>query len=744
MKTITLILFILCLHGLYGAISPELFIWHQPELQHISSSASRSVIAYSDEPYMFSGFNMVEVWDVSNPDLPRKGYTFHHNGVYVDYVYSNPTVVNNLLFFSVAPHTFVYDISDIYQPVLLYDISIQNSFCFGIFQNYLLLGMMNGDIMIYDFNDPADIQYKGLYNVLPCIWKIYEFGDKIAVSCGLYPSRTIKLLELNEITYTFSEYSSCELFAIDAYVGKLSSKMLVQTTENDIIVFDCSTQGTSALLTNFPASDEMLSAVTDGRLLYTVSAQNCLKAWEFNHQNEFACVSSYYFSQTNYSNGKLFKITGKILPCKAGYYAYWLDISDLQPPENLISQFENGIDISTMAFLDMGYGYIYYDSPQGFALLEINSDNSISENCVFDSMRTLYKLNMKINFLYGIGNTNYEQVIKAYDCSVPTQPVLVSEILCPDDALFKMSGDVLYAGPNTSFNKYRINPDTGIPQFETNLSFPNSIATTTAPISCNDVIEYQGNDYAVGQWRPPTYQWYPYLAYRFSDNEAGCVMQDKLFDRLYARDGFLYTLGQGIYTYSVFPDAAPELLNVAYSTSIFTKALCVIPYLDNYLIASYTYSNCIAVFDISSPANPVLVRKIQQPYPAYTMFIKGDKLFTGNGIHGISVYDLAGLTPINDDNYVSAAADISVSPNPFSTKVKLAFELKQPGPAKTAIYNIKGQLVKVIGSDELKQGKTELVWDGKDNTNRTCAAGVYFIRVNSATPFKVKKILKLQ
>ena len=81
-------------------------------------------------------------------------------------------------------------------------------------------------------------------------------------------------------------------------------------------------------------------------------------------------------------------------------------------------------------------------------------------------------------------------------------------------------------------------------------------------------------------------------------------------------------------------------------------------------------------------------------------------------------------------------------PNPFSNSTNISFNI--PRTYKTVqvkIYNIKGQLVKTIDSNNTDQLSDEVVWDGKDDLGRTLSNGIYLYQLTGKN--YTSKIMKM-
>jgi flagellar hook assembly protein FlgD len=70
--------------------------------------------------------------------------------------------------------------------------------------------------------------------------------------------------------------------------------------------------------------------------------------------------------------------------------------------------------------------------------------------------------------------------------------------------------------------------------------------------------------------------------------------------------------------------------------------------------------------------------------------------------------------------------------------------MRKATPISISIFNIKGQKVKTLINNELKEGEYHLSWDGKDNNGRTCSSGVYYYQIAAPNQNITKKMLLLK
>jgi hypothetical protein len=70
----------------------------------------------------------------------------------------------------------------------------------------------------------------------------------------------------------------------------------------------------------------------------------------------------------------------------------------------------------------------------------------------------------------------------------------------------------------------------------------------------------------------------------------------------------------------------------------------------------------------------------------------------------------------------------TVAPNPFSREMRVTYQLPSPGPVRLSVYNISGQLVKVLASGPRQAGVHQTAWDGRDEAGRLLPSGIYLFR----------------
>jgi flagellar hook assembly protein FlgD len=80
-------------------------------------------------------------------------------------------------------------------------------------------------------------------------------------------------------------------------------------------------------------------------------------------------------------------------------------------------------------------------------------------------------------------------------------------------------------------------------------------------------------------------------------------------------------------------------------------------------------------------------------------------------------------------------------PNPFNESTQIEFILPDAGHATLRIYNINGQLVRILLAGDLSAGPHLVRWNGFDDKGQRVASGVYFYRLEHGGKSLARKML---
>ena len=83
-------------------------------------------------------------------------------------------------------------------------------------------------------------------------------------------------------------------------------------------------------------------------------------------------------------------------------------------------------------------------------------------------------------------------------------------------------------------------------------------------------------------------------------------------------------------------------------------------------------------------------------------------------------------------------------PNPFNAGTILPFIAPDSAPAALHIYNLHGQKVRTLATDQAAAGYGEVAWDGRDHSGRVVASGVYLYRLETQGAELTRKLLFLR
>ncbi|NQV17324.1 MAG: T9SS type A sorting domain-containing protein [Armatimonadetes bacterium] len=84
-------------------------------------------------------------------------------------------------------------------------------------------------------------------------------------------------------------------------------------------------------------------------------------------------------------------------------------------------------------------------------------------------------------------------------------------------------------------------------------------------------------------------------------------------------------------------------------------------------------------------------------------------------------------------------------PNPFNPETIISFSTTElTENTEINIYNINGQKVKQLVSEQLSAGQYSVVWNGKDDSGETVSSGVYFYKMDAGKYSSTKKMILMK
>ena len=83
-------------------------------------------------------------------------------------------------------------------------------------------------------------------------------------------------------------------------------------------------------------------------------------------------------------------------------------------------------------------------------------------------------------------------------------------------------------------------------------------------------------------------------------------------------------------------------------------------------------------------------------------------------------------------------------PNPFNPSTTIKYNLNDNSYVNVAIYNVTGELVKTLFNGLQDKGKNILIWNAKNNENKSVPGGLYIYSVKTENNIYSKKMMLLK
>ncbi len=116
------------------------------------------------------------------------------------------------------------------------------------------------------------------------------------------------------------------------------------------------------------------------------------------------------------------------------------------------------------------------------------------------------------------------------------------------------------------------------------------------------------------------------------------------------------------------------------------------------------------------------------------------------GEFNVNSFEVAGVpTAVPPGNTPDAVSILRASPNPFSPRTTISYELDAPATVDLSIFDARGRRVQtLVGGQWLAAGEHQVTWDGRDAKGRAVAGGVYFSRLDTDTRSATLRIVLLK
>jgi hypothetical protein len=115
---------------------------------------------------------------------------------------------------------------------------------------------------------------------------------------------------------------------------------------------------------------------------------------------------------------------------------------------------------------------------------------------------------------------------------------------------------------------------------------------------------------------------------------------------------------------------------------------------------------------------------------------------TGPAINGeVEDYAVRIYTPTGNEPATPKRVQLNQNvPNPFNPRTTISYELPREMGVKLLIYDLRGEVVKVLVNERVDQGVHETPWDGRDDQGRPVASGIYVVQLQAEEATQSMKI----
>lgn len=164
-------------------------------------------------------------------------------------------------------------------------------------------------------------------------------------------------------------------------------------------------------------------------------------------------------------------------------------------------------------------------------------------------------------------------------------------------------------------------------------------------------------------------------------------------------------------------------------------------HLDRMLLSAVCGEGGARMYDVSDPSATILVAGFPAYDDAISVVADPDRVFIGNHTYNLDPHGGIEVFPAPCEPYVSAmpdgppsaaGIDLSAAPNPFNPRVRFRLDVPQAGPARLAVYDMRGRCVAVLLERTIAAGEQHFEWNGRDAAGRALPSGAYIARLECA------------
>jgi flagellar hook assembly protein FlgD len=98
----------------------------------------------------------------------------------------------------------------------------------------------------------------------------------------------------------------------------------------------------------------------------------------------------------------------------------------------------------------------------------------------------------------------------------------------------------------------------------------------------------------------------------------------------------------------------------------------------------------------------------------------------------------------SQDEPVASDAGLRASPNPASGTTHIHVETRHEGRVRVSVYDVTGRRIRGLSDRILRAGGHQFSWDGRDESGREVASGIYLVRIATAERSRAIRLVRVR
>jgi len=162
------------------------------------------------------------------------------------------------------------------------------------------------------------------------------------------------------------------------------------------------------------------------------------------------------------------------------------------------------------------------------------------------------------------------------------------------------------------------------------------------------------------------------------------------------------------------------------------------------LVIADNRSNRILTYNAEDITNPILQNEFRWNLQTRTIDFDGENLILNNWVNGITELDWNQFLSVNELPNIMNDIFLTNYPNPFNPTTTISFSIPVESEVDLSVYNIKGQKVKQLVSEQLSAGEHSVIWNGEDASGKKVSSSIYFYKLSTKDETLMKKMVLLK